>query len=185
MPIALILIGALLIIVAFQNTMGQLASQLMGDVPGFFVWAMAIAAILALGYVPGMRTPSRWLLGLVALVIVLTNYKKILGGFQAFTGSGGSTVGSTAADPATAFPSSPAGPLPSAAAVAGDAASSASSTSGGVPTGGAAGAILNTAASAAGGTLAQGAGTILNFANPSTYLGAFTGIGFGGLGVGI
>src|SRR5262245_5782177 len=57
MPVALILIGGILIVVAFQNTMGQLARELEADIPGFFVWVVAIAAILGLGYVPGLKTP--------------------------------------------------------------------------------------------------------------------------------
>ena len=127
MPLGLILIGAILIVVAFQNTMGQLATELQADLPGFFVWLLAIAAILGLGYVPGMKVPSRWLLGLVALVILLTNYKKIFEGFTTFasTGAAATATGATAADPATTFASSPKGPLPTPAQVAGDPASAA------------------------------------------------------------
>jgi hypothetical protein len=135
MPVALILIGAILIVVAFNNTMGQLATELQDDIPGFFVWGVAIAAILGLGYVPGLKQPSRWLLGLVVLVIVLTNYKQILTGFTSFAGSGGKATGTgagAAPDPATAFSSSPQAPLPSAAQVGGDAGSGPTS-GGGLP----------------------------------------------------
>jgi hypothetical protein len=121
MPVALVVIGVILIIVAFNNTMGQLATELQNDVPGFFVWGAAIAIILGLGYVPGLRTPSRWLLALVVLVIVLTQYKKIIDGFSSFAASGGKTTGVEAADPAATFASSPAGKLPTAAQVGGDA----------------------------------------------------------------
>ena len=160
MPVALILIGAILIVVAFQNTMGQLAHELMADIPGYFIWIVAIAAILGAGYIPGLKTPSRWLLGLVALVILLTNYKQVLAGFQSFASSGGKPVGSEAPDPATAYPSSPAAPQPTAAQVAGDAGSAPAATA-------SSGGPLGIAGGLAGGILGSGnaaAGTIMNLA---------------------
>jgi hypothetical protein len=189
MPIALILIGGVLIVVAFQNTMGQLAKELMADIPGFFVWIVAIAAILGLGYVPGLKTPSRILLGLVAVVIVLTNYKQIVGGFQKFAGSGGKQEGSDAPDPATAFPSSPKGALPTAAEVQG----TASTGSGQAASTGSSGADASNPLAIAGGLagsivggLGGNAGTITNLGasgfgsglsgggmDPSSYLGMF------------
>jgi hypothetical protein len=99
MPFAVLLIGAILIIVAFNNSASALASQLEGDVPGYFKWAAAIAAILGIGYLPGMRTPSRYLLGLVLLVVLLKNYTTIYSGFQTFLTSGGATTGAGAAQP--------------------------------------------------------------------------------------
>jgi hypothetical protein len=71
MPFALLLIGAVLIVVALNNTHAQLATQLESDVPGFFKWGAAIVALLALGYIPGLRTPSRWLLALVVVAVVV------------------------------------------------------------------------------------------------------------------
>ena len=73
MPFAILLIGAILVVTAFNNSFGTLASELESDIPPYFKWAAAIAAILGLGYIPGLRTPSRYLLGLVLLVILLTN----------------------------------------------------------------------------------------------------------------
>lgn len=92
MPFALILIGAVIVVVAFNGTQAGLASELENDIPGFFKWAAAIAAILGLGFVPGLRTPSRWLLALVALVILLTNYQRIIAGFQNFAQTGAQTA---------------------------------------------------------------------------------------------
>ncbi len=190
MPIALILIGAILIIVAFNNSMGQLATQLQSDVPGFFIWAVAIAIILGLGYVPGLKTPSRWLLALVVLVIVLTQYRKIISGFTTFAASGGKTTGAAAPDPATAFAASPTGPLPTGAEVAGNAgggptlgAGRASAGAGATGSGdgsivGTAGNIIGTAQGAAGAV--SSAASILNFENPMSYVGAIE-AGFGGL----
>jgi hypothetical protein len=185
MPVALILIGGILIVVAFQNTMGQLARELEADIPGFFVWIVAIAAILGLGYVPGLKTPSRILLGLVALVIVLTNYRQVVAGFQKFASSGGRQEGSDAPDPATAYASSPKAPQPTAAQVEGTAgggpANAATATSGGPLgiAGGLAGGIFGGLNPTGG----EAAGTIMNLGSvggfggggmdPSSYLGMF------------
>lgn len=105
MPFILLLIGAIIVITAYQGTHGQLGAALQQDLGGYLKWAFAIAAILALGFVPGFKTPSRWLLALVALVIVVTQYKNIVAGIQSFTGT--AQAGSAAAT------------VPSAAAVTG------------------------------------------------------------------
>jgi hypothetical protein len=142
MPIALILIGAILVIVAFNNTMGDLARALQADIPGFFIWAAAIAVILGLGYVPGLKTPSRWLLVLVGLVILLTNYQKIFTGLTTFatTGGGSTGAGTPPANPASTFASSPTGPQPTAAQVSGD--NAAAGAAGGAATGSAIGSAI-------------------------------------------
>jgi hypothetical protein len=81
MPFILIIIGALLLISAVRNTYGDLATALEADVPPYAKWALAIVGTGSLGYVPGMREISRWLLALVIIVIVLKNYQAILNGF--------------------------------------------------------------------------------------------------------
>ena len=180
MPFALILVGAILIVVAFQNTMGQLATELQADIPGFFIWAVAIAAILGLGYIPGLKTPSRWLLGLVVLVIVLTQYKAILSGFTDFasTGAQATNKGASAPDPATVFASSPKGPLPTAASVGGDAGGGpGAAAAGGGIAGGIAGGILGGL-----GGLGGGDGSIMNLAGGGGFDPmAMMGGGFGGM----
>jgi hypothetical protein len=105
MPFAVLIIGAILVVVAFNNSMSTLASELEADVPGYFKWAAAIAAILGLGYIPGLRTPSRYLLGLVLLVVLLKNYTQIFSGFQGFlTGSGTpSASGAGAPNPTASY----------------------------------------------------------------------------------
>ncbi|PWT78032.1 MAG: hypothetical protein C5B60_01755 [Chloroflexi bacterium] len=187
MPIALILIGAILIVVAFRDTMGQLAKELQADVPGYFIWIVAIAAILGLGYIPALKTPSRWLLALVALVIVLTNYKQILAGFQQFAASGGQPTGTVAPDPATAYAT---GNLPTQAQVSGTAGSgpqtAAAQTSAGLLGGilGGNGSALGGIASGAASSAAQAATVpiVANYADPLSYVGALSSsIGFGGL----
>jgi hypothetical protein len=118
MPFAVLLIGVILVVVAFNNSMGALASELEADIPAYFKWAAAIAAILGLGYIPGLRTPSRYLLGLVLLVVLLVNYQQIIAGFKNFlTGSGAPTgVGAGTASPSTAYATNPATTSPPTAA---------------------------------------------------------------------
>ena len=89
MPFAILIIGAILVVVAFNNSGPALVSELEADIPPYFKWAAAIAAILGLGYIPGLRIPSRYLLALVLLVVLLKNYTQIIAGFKNFlTGSG-------------------------------------------------------------------------------------------------
>jgi hypothetical protein len=92
MPFIAIVIGAIMIVAAFNNTQGQLATALETDIPGFFKWGVAIVAILGLGYIPGLTQISRWLLGLVVLVVVLTQYKNLIQGFQNFAQTGQQTA---------------------------------------------------------------------------------------------
>jgi flagellar biosynthesis component FlhA len=108
MAALLILIGAVLLVSAVRNTEGDLGNALVQDVPGFLKWALAIVAVGALGWVPGMRTISRWLLALVLLVIVLKNYTKL---FQGFTSLETPPAPSqAAASPASAYVANPAAP---------------------------------------------------------------------------
>jgi hypothetical protein len=127
MPFALLLVGAIVFMVAYQGTHADLANALETDVPGFFKWAVAIAAILGLGYVPGLEKPSRWLLALVLVVLVLTRGKDILAGFTSFAGSGAAATASNPnpqaqAGPTLGYIQQPAGGgSPSLASIQGDA----------------------------------------------------------------
>jgi hypothetical protein len=107
MPVIALLIGLAVLVTAYNNTAGALGSALKQDLPGFFPWLMALAAILGLGYLPGMEKVSRYLLVLVAIVLVLTKGSGIISGFQAFmTGGQGSAStgsGSPAPEPTTAY----------------------------------------------------------------------------------
>ena len=82
MIIVALLIGAILIVAAIRNSQGALFTALGTDAPGFIVWAAALFALGAIGFIPGLRPVSRGLLGLVLLVLILNNYQKILAGFQ-------------------------------------------------------------------------------------------------------
>lgn len=75
-------IGIILIVAAVRNSQAALFDALKTDVPGYVVWAAAIVAVGAVGWVPGLRPVSRGLLALVILVIILRNYTTVLSGFQ-------------------------------------------------------------------------------------------------------
>lgn len=81
MALIALLIGIVLIVAAVRNSQSDLFNALGTDVPKFAVWAGAIVAIGALGYVPGLKPSSRLLLGLIILVIVTNNYQNIIQGF--------------------------------------------------------------------------------------------------------
>lgn len=76
-----LIIAVVLIVAAIRNTHSQLLGALLQDVPGFAVWGAAIFGVAVIGFVPGLKPVSRGLLALVLVVIVLTNYQNILGGF--------------------------------------------------------------------------------------------------------
>ena len=107
MPFAILLIGAILVVVAFNNSAPALASELESDLPPYFKWAAAIVAILGIGYIPGLRTPSRYLLALVMLVILLANNSQIIAGLKTFFTSSGtpSGTGAGAANPTASYTS--------------------------------------------------------------------------------
>lgn len=82
MPFLIVIVGLILIVSAIRGTTGDLATDLATDVSGGFLkWLAAVIAIGALGYVPGLKEPSRYLLALVALVILLTTGKGFLSQF--------------------------------------------------------------------------------------------------------
>lgn len=81
MILVALLIGAILVVAAIRNSQDALFAALGTDVPGFVIWAAAIFALGAIGFVPGLKPVSRGLLALVIVVLVLNNYQKILGGF--------------------------------------------------------------------------------------------------------
>lgn len=80
MPFLLLAIGGVLALVAIRGTHAQLGAALEQDMPRFFIWGAALGLVGAVGFVPGMRRPSMWLLGLVVLVLVVSHYKQLFGG---------------------------------------------------------------------------------------------------------
>ena len=76
MPFALLAIGLLLVIAAYNNTQTVLASQLKKDFSGntgFIYWIAAVLIIGVIGYIKPMQTVSRAFLALILVVIFLTN----------------------------------------------------------------------------------------------------------------
>lgn len=82
MILILLAIGAIIIVAAFRNSQGALFAALYEDVPGFVIWAAAIFAIGAVGFIPGLKPVSRGLLALILVVIVLRNYREVIAGFE-------------------------------------------------------------------------------------------------------
>lgn len=76
MIVGLLIVGVLLISSGLKGTEHELGQQLAGDMlgtQGFIGWIAAIAVIGGLGYIPTLETPSRYLLALLLVVIVLRN----------------------------------------------------------------------------------------------------------------
>ena len=102
MTFIVLLIGVILLAVAYKGTQGQLFSELKTDIPNFGIWAAAIVALGVIGFIPGLKPISRGLLGLVLLVIILNNYSKIIPGFeQTFSSLGGPSSNSSSSTTAT------------------------------------------------------------------------------------
>lgn len=76
MPFALLVIGLLLVVAGYRNTLPQLGSALAKDFSGtnnFFFWMAGIGAVGALGYIPKLETFSRLFIGLLIVVMALRN----------------------------------------------------------------------------------------------------------------
>lgn len=75
MPIAVILIGVVLLVLAFRGTEHQFARQLGTDVVQgqFLSWLVGITVVGALGYAKSLRPLSTALLALVVVTLVLTH----------------------------------------------------------------------------------------------------------------
>lgn len=82
MALFALIIGLILIVSAVRNSQADLFSALKSDVPPFIIWGAAVLAIGAIGFVPGLKTVSRWLLALVLIVIIVNNYQKLVSGFS-------------------------------------------------------------------------------------------------------
>jgi hypothetical protein len=125
MPFVLIFFGLLFLIAGVRGTVRDFNGQpglytlLKTDFwgPGSYAfWVVPIVAIGAAGYVEPLKGPSRWMLALVVIVLILAQQKKGAGGFFAmFTQAlnTGITQAPTAAPTASA-----ASPTPTAPAVA-------------------------------------------------------------------
>lgn len=73
MAFPLAIVAFLLIVVGIRGTYTDFFSALKADMPGYLKWAAAFVLIGLVGYIPGLEKPSRLLLALVILAIVLSN----------------------------------------------------------------------------------------------------------------
>lgn len=98
MALVALIVGAVLIAAAIRNTQGVLFSALSEDLPAFMVWAAAIFAVGAIGFIPGLKPVSRGLLALVIVVIIMRNHQAIITGLsQPLGSSSGSGSGASPA----------------------------------------------------------------------------------------
>lgn len=80
MALVIILIAAIIVVAAIRNSQGDLFNALGQDVPAFVIWAAAIFAVGAIGFIKPLRPVSQGLLVLILLVIVMNNYQGIISG---------------------------------------------------------------------------------------------------------
>jgi hypothetical protein len=98
MPFVFLMLGVLIVVVAYNDAAGNLWNALKQDIPGYFIWALALGIVAGIGFIPGMQKPSRYLLGLVFLVLILKNGTGIVAGLQQFAGTGAAST-STGTNP--------------------------------------------------------------------------------------
>lgn len=97
MPIALILIGVILVVASVRNTQGQLFTLIQGDFTGtnnFVYWLIAILLVGALGQVKAIKPLSNAFLTLI-IVAVLLSHKGVIAQFQAAISTTGGTSSNT------------------------------------------------------------------------------------------
>lgn len=105
MPFALLAIGLLLIIAAYNNTQDVLGAQLKRDFSGntgFIYWIAAIVIVGAVGYIKPLQPVSRAFLALILVILFLTNsgvfskFNQALGGIVGNANAGtGDITGAT------------------------------------------------------------------------------------------
>lgn len=105
MPLLLAIAGAMLIIAAMRNSQAALGSAVASDAGAFLAWAGAIGGAGALGYIPGLREPSRMLVALILIALVLANYKAIFANFQSAATGGPAPVQTGSTEPAQQYAS--------------------------------------------------------------------------------
>ena len=90
MPFALVLIGAIIAITAYNGTGSTFWQLIIKDFTGqgsFIWWALSIFIVGAVGYVPALKTLANSLLILVVLAIILSN-KGFFAQFQSAVAAG-------------------------------------------------------------------------------------------------
>jgi hypothetical protein len=105
MPFALLAIGLLLVITAYNNTQEVLSRQLKADFSGntgFIYWIAAIVIVGSIGYIRPLQSVSRAFLALILIVIFLTNSGVFSKFNQALAGAAQSGDATTGAGDGTA-----------------------------------------------------------------------------------
>lgn len=104
MPLALLMIGVMLIVAALRGTERELFALIKSDFTGpnnFIFWVLSLYLISALGYIPQLRKLSNTFLVLVVLALFLSNkgfFAKFMGAINGTTkyvpqDTGGTSVG--------------------------------------------------------------------------------------------
>lgn len=107
MAFALIGLGLLLFMAAYQNNVAALGSQLSSDITGsrgFLIWFVALFLVGALGYVPLFKNVSRAFLVLILVVVLLSNQGFAANFVSAFGLSEGATEDENGEPPEPAEP---------------------------------------------------------------------------------
>lgn len=76
MPFALVTVGLLFIVIGFQDTYKEFGEQVQKDFTGdgnFIYWVISLGILGSFGYIKELRTFSRLTMGLVILVLFLSN----------------------------------------------------------------------------------------------------------------
>jgi type III secretory pathway component EscV len=162
MPFVIVVVGVLLVVAAVNNSYPALGQELKTDIPDYFKLGIAIVAILGLGYIPGFKTPSRWLLALFLITLFIAKWQTIVQGFQTFAQGSAAPTGTAAAVPTAAY----------VAANAPEASASSTATA-------STGTDINAATAKAGNVLTAAQSLAANPLNPNAYVGLAA--GFGGL----
>lgn len=82
MPLAFLILGALIIVTAYQGTYKDFGNQLVQDFSGsgsFIYWVAAVAIVGMLGYVKVFKTPSRLFLVLIIIAFFLSDKGNVFG----------------------------------------------------------------------------------------------------------
>lgn len=126
MIFAVFLVGAMLVSSAVRGTTHELGQMVQGDLlgqDGFIAWIAAVAALGAIGFIPGLRDTSRYLVTLIMVVVIVRN-----GGL--FSNIETALQSASSAGPAPSVPTLQTSGDPAAAGSTGSSGSSGSSGSG-------------------------------------------------------
>lgn len=91
MALILLFLGVIVLISGVEGTWSEFVQLLGQDVPGFIIWAGAIALIGAIGYIPEFEGVSNALLALV-LIVIFVGHQGVWANLQAVLKPGAVTA---------------------------------------------------------------------------------------------